>query len=424
MISLHDIHLPAAAFGADQPLAPLKYGRAGAVPSSHLGGVGLDLMLHALWTISRTWAAAALPSAIGGQGSALFGRALPITRRPETQWRQVVPRFRTGLDGSRCRILGVHNVVPTRGGPSHSMHPTNIEQAPLIQRKDIICQCPTLSCAKQIEPEQSVLPNGNTRIEDVLTALPEALRHAPIFSKRGCSPIKPFAWSHRDHAKMLDCNPQGVELVDRVLPSELISVHLVLYCDRPRNVRWANRVINGDPDRDRTKPVLRVSPEAPAGDVALLSFRDERAEAEGVAALAHGLIRNLQVARGQILVLLRGDFHGQFSKPVREQLTARGVPCFDPTEIDELLDDPRNRRMLEVLRLLENPEDAIAWASLLKLTPGIGDGFADYVYARAREGRISFGHALLEAFDNDFPAANLATARREGANRGGSRMAT
>ena len=41
----HDhIDLTAAAFGADQPLAPIGHGRLGAVPSSHLGGIGLDLM--------------------------------------------------------------------------------------------------------------------------------------------------------------------------------------------------------------------------------------------------------------------------------------------------------------------------------------------------------------------------------------------
>ena len=41
----HHIDLPAAAAGTDQPLAPIEHGRFGAVPGSHLGGVGLDLML-------------------------------------------------------------------------------------------------------------------------------------------------------------------------------------------------------------------------------------------------------------------------------------------------------------------------------------------------------------------------------------------
>jgi hypothetical protein len=34
----------AAAFGADQPVAPIENGRFGAVPSGHFGGIGLDLM--------------------------------------------------------------------------------------------------------------------------------------------------------------------------------------------------------------------------------------------------------------------------------------------------------------------------------------------------------------------------------------------
>ena len=36
--------LPAGAARTDQPLAPIEHGRPGAVPSGHLGGVGLDLV--------------------------------------------------------------------------------------------------------------------------------------------------------------------------------------------------------------------------------------------------------------------------------------------------------------------------------------------------------------------------------------------
>ena len=45
----HDhIDLPSAAFGADQLLAPIERWRVGAVPSSHLGGIGLHLMAATL----------------------------------------------------------------------------------------------------------------------------------------------------------------------------------------------------------------------------------------------------------------------------------------------------------------------------------------------------------------------------------------
>jgi hypothetical protein len=52
-----------------KPLAPIEDAGDGAVPSSHLCRVRLDLMLARLHnTISRTWAAAAAPSVIGGPG--------------------------------------------------------------------------------------------------------------------------------------------------------------------------------------------------------------------------------------------------------------------------------------------------------------------------------------------------------------------
>jgi hypothetical protein len=40
----HRIDIAAAALRADQPLAPVERGRSRAVPSSHLGGIGVDLV--------------------------------------------------------------------------------------------------------------------------------------------------------------------------------------------------------------------------------------------------------------------------------------------------------------------------------------------------------------------------------------------
>jgi hypothetical protein len=44
----HHIDLPPTALGADQLLAPIEHLRFGAVPSSHLGGIGFDLMAATL----------------------------------------------------------------------------------------------------------------------------------------------------------------------------------------------------------------------------------------------------------------------------------------------------------------------------------------------------------------------------------------
>jgi hypothetical protein len=62
------IDTPAAASAAHKPGAPIKHRQGGTVALGQLGGVGLDLMAGQSrhQTMSRTWAAAALPRVIGG----------------------------------------------------------------------------------------------------------------------------------------------------------------------------------------------------------------------------------------------------------------------------------------------------------------------------------------------------------------------
>jgi hypothetical protein len=44
----YHVDLPSAALRTDEPLAPIEDAGVGAVPSSHLGGIGFDLMLARL----------------------------------------------------------------------------------------------------------------------------------------------------------------------------------------------------------------------------------------------------------------------------------------------------------------------------------------------------------------------------------------
>lgn len=55
------------------------------------------------------------------------------------------------------------------------------------------------------------------------------------------------------------------------------------------------------------------------------------------------------------------------------------------------------------MRLAENAEDSIAWASLLHLTSGIGDSFVDQIYDFARTNGISFAAALMQLRAAGFP---------------------
>ncbi|HZL16984.1 MAG TPA: ATP-dependent helicase [Polyangia bacterium] len=176
-------------------------------------------------------------------------------------------------------------------------------------------------------------------------------------------------------------------------------------------VQWANHVIQGDPDRSPGRALVPAET-APDGEVALFSYRNERAEARGVAELASHLIAEEGIAPSEVLILLRGDSHQMFSGPIKLELDALGIPHSDPNEVKAILGAEGARRSLSHLRLIDNPEDSLAWATLLALTPGIGDTFFDYIYERARAARTPFGRALLAARADDFPGAHLAAARR------------
>ncbi len=173
-----------------------------------------------------------------------------------------------------------------------------------------------------------------------------------------------------------------------------------------RIMEWATYVIEGDPDRPHGRPRLRSADGSAPGDVALLAFASEVAESRGICALVQKLVQAEGIAPHDILVLLRGDHNNSFSQPIKDCLEELRIPYSDPNVVDRMLAETSNRRMLEVLRLLVNRRDSLAWAGLLELTGGIGDIFFDYIYNRARVARIQFGQALLDAYEENFPSAS------------------
>ena len=69
---------------------------------------------------------------------------------------------------------------------------------------------------------------------------------------------------------------------------------------------------------------------SPDGEVALLSFSGEIAEAQGIATLVQQLIDLNHVSAEEILVLLRGDHNGAFSGPIKNALGELGIGYSDP----------------------------------------------------------------------------------------------
>lgn len=179
-----------------------------------------------------------------------------------------------------------------------------------------------------------------------------------------------------------------------------------------RILEWATYVIEGDPDRPSRRPRLRSAEGSPPGEVALMAFDNENQEAQGVALLVQRLIEEEKVPAREILILLRGDYRGTFSNPIKRKLDRLGISYSDPDMVKRILEEPPNRGALETMRLLVHREDSLAWAGLLTLTDGVGDAFFGHVYELARARRVQFGRALLEAYEKGFPEAPAVSARR------------
>jgi len=171
-----------------------------------------------------------------------------------------------------------------------------------------------------------------------------------------------------------------------------------------RIINWANHVIQGDPDRPPNHAVLDPLPDSPEGEVALLHFPGNKTEAKGIAELVKGLM-NEGVEPKDILILMRTDYNGLFSRPIREELERRDIPYSDPSYVLTLLEQPAHRRLLELMRLLVNRNDSIAWASLLHLTDSVGRVFFEYVYNKAKDAGVTFACELLREYDQDFADA-------------------
>lgn len=233
-----------------------------------------------------------------------------------------------------------------------------------------------------------------------------------LIAQRGCSVIgagddDQSIYSFRRAA------PAGIRRFLADYPSARDYVLSITHRCGSHIIAWARYVIEGDPGRPSDKPPLSCAPGSQPGEVALLSFKSAEAEAKGIAKLVQALTSDKQgIPPAEVLVLLRGDYRGSFSKPIKKALNELGISCSDGDAAKRMLAEPGNRRMLAMFRLLVNRNDSLAWATLLKLTPGIGDSFVEMIYERAVAERSQFAHALLAAFDQGFANGPKASSNR------------
>jgi DNA helicase-2/ATP-dependent DNA helicase PcrA len=180
--------------------------------------------------------------------------------------------------------------------------------------------------------------------------------------------------------------------------------HLTVCQRSPRVIfNWAQHVINGLPDLDPDRPPITFADTAPQGTCSLLCFPDDDNEARGVSDLICWLHHQRNIPLSEIIVLYRTDTFGSFFvNRISSYLTGNGITISLSSRIYDLLNDESNRKLLAILHLVVNPEDSLAWWTLIKLCPGLGDTFINYLYNSAIHTNTTFGDAFRREAQNGF----------------------
>ena len=184
-----------------------------------------------------------------------------------------------------------------------------------------------------------------------------------------------------------------------------LELEICKRCDR-RILELGLFVARQDPRR--IEKVIRPESGRKEGDVALLRFASQNAEAKGIACLCNYLVARHELKPNEILILLRSDRNGVFSRPIRERLERAGIPVAAATDTTDALDGTGGRAFLAFLRIAVRNEDSLAWRTLLQVwCDGIGKGAIGAVYNLSRSRGENFAQTVMSVHaDNDILPTN------------------
>ena len=192
--------------------------------------------------------------------------------------------------------------------------------------------------------------------------------------------------------------PEGIRWFPKDYPeATTLELEICKRCDRSI-LDLGLFVARQDPRR--IEKAIQPEPGRGEGEVALLRFDDQDAEAKGIADLCTHLMARRGLKPNDILVLLRSDRHNGFSRPIQDELEEAGVPVASAMETNPL-DESDGRAFLAFLRLAVKSEDSLAWRTLLQAwCKGVGPGAIGAVYEIARSRNKNFAQTIIAAHAN------------------------
>lgn len=187
--------------------------------------------------------------------------------------------------------------------------------------------------------------------------------------------------------------PQGIRNFNKdYKPSADLKLEVCRRCDR-KILDFAHYV--AEQDTQRVKKPLRPAKSAGEGIVELRVFANQEEEARGISKICKSFLACSEYAPNDILILLRSDYQRRFSTPISSALKREQIPVETLENPTAPLDEPLGRQVLCTLRLLENPQDDLAWRTLLQIRhEGVGRKTIKQIYEIARSRGIRFTSAL------------------------------
>lgn len=192
-------------------------------------------------------------------------------------------------------------------------------------------------------------------------------------------------------------DPAGIKAFETdYAPSTDLPLGTCVRCDRA--IMDVSRFV-ANLDHERIEKPWEPRADAGEGEVHVLSFDSDEDEASGIASLCRYLIDEEGHKPDDILILIRSDNNGAFSKPLADQMKTAGVSFFINVSSDSPLDSNSGRVLLSLLRLAVESNDSLAWRTLVEVRKKnqVGDKTIGELTSKALATGQSFASVFLAA---------------------------
>lgn len=185
-------------------------------------------------------------------------------------------------------------------------------------------------------------------------------------------------------------NPSGIIEFDTEFPKTTKFFLTKCYrCDK-EVFHHTNELIKGHPNRiDKGTTAL---PEAATGTVQLHSHASPQEEARSIAGFLKQYVTNNPDHK--VLILLKKDRNGVFSKPIIDELATLEVPANQRLK-GSPWDSELNQVCLAICRLIDDRNDSISWRIVIQFSKnGLGEQAVRWLHSNAENNLKTFAEVL------------------------------